>query len=133
KFSLNQQNSVQQHALPINRIKNIDELNSALQTAAKNKQFVMLDFYADWCVSCKEMEAFTFTEPAVQKALSNTVLLQADVTENNDDDRILLNTFSLIGPPAILFFDLNSIELKRSRVVGYMKAPEFLKKLKTLN
>ena len=100
--------------------------------AAENKQFVMLDFYADWCISCKEMEAFTFTEPAVQNALKNTLLLQADVTQNNDDDRLLLNNFSLIGPPAILFFDLNSVELKQSRVVGYMNPTDFIKQLQTL-
>ena len=131
-FTINQKSGPQQHSLAFQKITSITELNSALLIAAQNKQFVMLDFYADWCISCKEMEAFTFTDPAVQNALKNTLLLQADVTQNNDDDRALLNTFSLIGPPAILFFDLNSVELKQNRVVGYMKAADFLNQLQTL-
>lgn len=131
-FTINQKSGSQQHSLAFQKITSITELNSALLIAAQNKQFVMLDFYADWCISCKEMEAFTFTDPAVQNALKNTLLLQADVTQNNDDDRALLNTFSLIGPPAILFFDLNSVELKQNRVVGYMKAADFLNQLQTL-
>lgn len=131
-FTINQKSGPQQHSLAFQKITSITELNSALLIAAQNKQFVMLDFYADWCISCKEMEAFTFTDPAVQNALKNTLLLQADVTQNNDDDRVLLNTFSLIGPPAILFFDLNSVELKQNRVVGYMKAADFLNQLQTL-
>jgi len=131
-FTSNQHNNSQQHSLAFQKITSIAELDSALLMAAENKQFVMLDFYADWCISCKEMEAFTFTEPAVQNALKNTLLLQADVTQNNDDDRLLLNNFSLIGPPAILFFDLNSVELKQSRVVGYMNPTDFIKQLQTL-
>ena len=65
----------------------------------------MLDFYADWCVSCKEMERFTFTDPAVQKKLAGALLLKADVTANNADDRALLKRFSLFGPPGTIFFD----------------------------
>ncbi|MBV1875241.1 MAG: protein-disulfide reductase DsbD [Cycloclasticus sp.] len=131
-FNINQKNSLQQHALPFKKIKSVDELNTALQVAAENKQSVMLDFYADWCISCKEMEAFTFSDPTVQEASKNIVLLQADVTKNDDADRALLNTFSLIGPPAILFFDLNSAEIKQNRVVGYMEPADFLKQLQAL-
>ena len=65
----------------------------------------MLDFYADWCVSCKEMERFTFSDPEVQAQLDGMLLLQADVTANNDDDKALLKRFSLFGPPGIIFFD----------------------------
>lgn len=132
-FNIYQKNSQQLHALPFKKIKNNDELNMALQTAAQNKQMVMLDFYADWCISCKEMEAFTFSDPSIQDALKNTLLLQADVTTNDDEDRELLNTFSLIGPPAILFFDLDSTEIKQSRVIGYMEPADFLKQLQRLN
>ncbi|ORU92539.1 MAG: cytochrome C biogenesis protein [Cycloclasticus sp. symbiont of Bathymodiolus heckerae] len=131
-LSLSQQQVASQHGLNFQRVKNLDEFHVALKKAKQNKQFVMLDFYADWCVSCKEMEAFTFTDTAVQNALNNVLLLQADVTENNDDDRALLNSFSLIGPPAILFFDLNSNELNANRVIGYMPADEFLKQIKPL-
>jgi thiol:disulfide interchange protein DsbD len=131
-FSTNQKHTVQQHPLSFKKIKNSADLNSALQLAAQNKQFAMLDFYADWCVSCKEMEAFTFTDSSVQGALKNVMLLQADVTQNDNEDRLLLNKFSLIGPPAILFFDTNSTELKQNRVIGYMGPNDFLTRLKTL-
>ena len=92
----------------------------------------MLDFYADWCVTCKQMEAYTFSDPSVQAALKDTVLIQADVTKNDDEDQALLKTFSLIGPPAIIFFDLDSSEIKQSRVIGYMEPTHFLKHLETL-
>ena len=131
-FSLSQKNNTLQHSLPFKRIQNIDDLQAALQLASQNKQFVMLDFYADWCVSCKEMEAFTFSEPSIQQALKNTQLLQADVTKNNEEDRALLNAFSLIGPPAILFFSPNGTEIKQHRVIGYMAADDFLKQLQIL-
>ena len=132
-LSINPKNNTQLHALSFKKIKNTDDLTRELQLAAKNKQFVMLDFYADWCISCKEMEAFTFTDASVQDALRDVVLLQADVTQNDEEDKLLLNKFSLIGPPAILFFDLNSAELKRNRVIGYMGPDDFLTRLKTLN
>ncbi|HIF18579.1 MAG TPA: protein-disulfide reductase DsbD [Cycloclasticus sp.] len=132
-LSLTQQGKAQQHGLTFQTIKNIGELNAVLLSTKQNKQFVMLDFYADWCVSCKEMETYTFTDPAVQQALKNIVLLQADVTKNDDDDRALLNAFSLIGPPAILFFNLQSQELTQRRVIGYMKSPDFLKQINTFN
>ena len=85
----------------------------------------MLDFYADWCVSCKEMEKYTFTAEAVRAALDNAVLLQADVTANDDADQALLKHFGIFGPPTIAFYGADGIERKNFRVVGFMKAPEF--------
>ena len=78
---------------------------SSTPRCARRGRPVMLDFYADWCVSCKEMERFTFTDPAVQKKLAGALLLKADVTANNADDRALLKRFSLFGPPGTIFFD----------------------------
>ena len=85
----------------------------------------MLDFYADWCVSCKEMEAFTFTDGAVQAALSNTVWLQADVTANDAEDKALLERFGVFGPPTIIFFGTDGQQRHGYEVVGYMKAETF--------
>ena len=89
----------------------------------------MLDFYADWCISCKEMEAYTFTDPEVKQALAGVVLLQADVTSNNADDLALLAKFNLIGPPAILFFGSDGKESNAHRVIGYQDAKTFIKTL----
>lgn len=85
----------------------------------------MLDFYADWCVSCKEMEAYTFTDPRVQSTLSDTVLLQADVTKNDADDQALLERFGVFGPPTIIFFGEDGRRRQGYEVVGYMKAEAF--------
>ncbi len=89
---------------------------------------VMLDFYADWCVSCKEMERFTFSDAAVQARLKNVVLLQADVTANSEADKALLKRFGLFGPPGILFFDAQGKELTDLRVTGFQDAPQFLRR-----
>jgi thiol:disulfide interchange protein DsbD len=126
-----QQSDAQRHALPFHKIKSVNELNASLKIASENNQFVMLDFYADWCISCKEMEAFTFSDPNVQDALKNVMLLQADVTKNDAEDKALLKSFSLIGPPAILFFKPNLGEVTHSRVVGYMPADTFLQQIQT--
>ncbi|PHS72368.1 MAG: cytochrome C biogenesis protein [Cycloclasticus sp.] len=125
----NPQSSTQQHALNFQRIKGLSELTASLNTATKNNQLVMLDFYADWCVSCKEMEAFTFSDPNVQSALQNVMLLQADVTKNDDENKALLKSFSLIGPPAILFFKPDIGEVSQRRVIGYMPADAFLQQI----
>ena len=114
-----------EHTLPFKRIKSLADLNAELQQAGMNGEHVMLDFYADWCVSCKEMEAYTFPDPAVQSALKNVVLLQADVTANDDADNELMSNFNIVGPPAILFFGKDSRELKPYRVVGFKEADEF--------
>ena len=89
----------------------------------------MLDFYADWCVSCKEMERYTFTDPRVRAKLSGWLLLQADVTADSPDDRALLARFKLFGPPGIIFFDPAGREVAGVRVIGYQAADEFLSSL----
>ena len=101
---------------------------SALEQRIKQAdgKIVMLDFYADWCVSCKEMERFTFSDPVVQGKLKSAMLLQADVTENNAADKALLKKFGLYGPPGILFFDVQGREMHDFRVVGYQDAEHFL-------
>ncbi len=109
--------------LQFQRVADVAAFEYALTEAQAAGKPVMLDFYADWCVSCKEMEHNTFTAPAVQQALAGVVLLQADVTRNNAADKALLQRFGLIGPPAILFFGKDGIERKASRLVGY-KAPD---------
>jgi thioredoxin:protein disulfide reductase len=104
-------------------VRSVAELDAALRSAGRP---VMLDFYADWCVSCKEMERFTFTDAAVQAKLANALLLKADVTKNNDDDRALLKRFSLFGPPGTIFFSADGREMQGTRVIGFQKAEEFL-------
>ena len=111
--------------LTFTRIRSINELDIALASAKAQNKSVMLDFYADWCVSCKEMENYTFNQPSVQQALRETVLLQIDVTANTDDDRALLQRFGIYGPPTIAFF-INGIEHKAYRVVGYMPDTQFI-------
>ncbi|MGZ5075551.1 MAG: protein-disulfide reductase DsbD [Methylobacter sp.] len=111
------------------RINSLAVLEARITQATANHQPVMLDFYADWCISCKEMEAYTFTDPRVKQALKGYVLLQADVTKNSDDDKALLEKFSLIGPPAILFFGLDHQEKTANRVIGYQDVETFLKSL----
>ena len=118
--------------LKFQRIRNVAELEQTLQQAKANKQSVMLDFYADWCVSCKEMEAYTFTDAGVKQQLKEFVLIQADVTANNDDDKALLKRFNLVGPPGIIFFDPEGRELASQRVIGYQDAATFLQSLKQL-
>ena len=107
------------------RVKGVEGLNAELEMAAVRRQVVMFDYYADWCVSCKEMERFTFSDPAVQAALSDVLLLQTDVTANDALDKALLAEFSLFGPPAILFFGPDGRERRELRVVGFMNAGEF--------
>ena len=107
-------------------VKGLDELNSAIQQANSEGKPVMLDFYADWCVSCKEMEKYTFSDPSVHAALDKFVLLKTDVTENDDLDQSLMKNFGIFGPPAIMFFDQQGTERDKHRVVGFMKADEFV-------
>jgi len=111
--------------LEFKRIKTMADLDEELAAAAIQGRPVMLDFYADWCVSCKEMEHYTFTNKQVQKTLAHTLLLQADVTANDQDDQALLRRFDIFGPPTIMFFDANGQEQQNFRVVGFMPASEF--------
>ena len=108
------------------RVRSVAELDARLKSADRP---VMLDFYADWCVSCKEMERFTFAEAKVKAKLDNMLLLQADVTANTPEDKELLKRFSLFGPPGIIFFDRGGAELAGLRVVGYMPAERFVQVL----
>jgi thiol:disulfide interchange protein DsbD len=113
--------------LQFSRIKNITELNQRIAQA--NGKTVMLDFYADWCVSCKELERYTFSDAKVQAKLKNSMLLQADITANNEDDKALLQRFQLFGPPAILFFDAQGHELADQRIIGYQDSAQFFQSL----
>jgi thioredoxin:protein disulfide reductase len=111
---------------PWRRVASLGELEQSLRDAGRP---AMLDFYADWCVSCKEMEKFTFSDPRVRAELDRMALLQADVTAGNDADRRLLKRFSLFGPPGIIFFDASGREIPGLRVIGYQPAERFLRTL----
>jgi thiol:disulfide interchange protein DsbD len=113
--------------LAFTRIKTVAQLDAAL--AATGGRTAMLDFYADWCVSCKEMEKLTFVDPAVKARLAHTVLLQVDVTANDADDRAMLKRFGLFGPPGIILFDRQGKEIPDSRVIGYQNANKFIASL----
>jgi thiol:disulfide interchange protein DsbD len=117
--------AAQHRGLEFERIKTVGDLDAALMQASANGKTAMLDFYADWCVSCIEMEEFTFTDADVQNALANTVLLQADVTANDEEDQALLNRFGVFGPPTIIFFGDDGMQRQGYEVVGYMKAKDF--------
>jgi thiol:disulfide interchange protein DsbD len=106
----------------------VAELDAALKSAT---QPVMLDFYADWCVSCKEMERFTFADPQVAAAMGKFTLLKADVTANNEADKALLKRFGLFGPPGIIFFDKAGGEIAHLRVIGFVPADKFIPTLES--
>ncbi len=108
------------------RVKDIKSLDLALENAAAQNKKLMLDFYADWCISCKEMEHKVFSDPRVMKALENTVLVQADVTKNDEQDKALMKKFGLFGPPGIMFFGTNKQEHRSYRIVGEMSVDKFL-------
>jgi len=106
------------------------DLDRELIKAKAENKLLLLDFYADWCISCKEMELNTFSNPEVSKELERFVLLQADVTKNTSDNQALLKRFDLFGPPGILLFDPNTqAEIKNQRIVGYMPPERFLQRL----
>jgi thiol:disulfide interchange protein DsbD len=108
------------------------QLDAQLNKAKEEKKLVLLDFYADWCISCKEMEVNTFANPEVSKELKQFVLLQADVTANSPENQALLKRFGLFGPPGILIFDQNSQEQKDQRVIGYMPPQRFIERLRNV-
>jgi thiol:disulfide interchange protein DsbD len=120
----------QVHGVTFVRIKTVAELDAAL--AQSKGKLAMLDFYADWCVSCKEMEKLTFTVPEVKEKLENILLLQVDVTANNNDDKELLKRFNLFGPPGIIFFNGQGQEISGGRVIGYQNAEKFSASLKQI-
>ena len=109
------------------------QLDAQLIKAKDEKKLVLLDFYADWCISCKEMEVSTFANPEVSKQLKQFVLLQADVTKNSADNQALLKRFGLFGPPGILIFNLDSQEQKDQRVIGFMPPQRFIERLKKIS
>ncbi|WGZ96098.1 MAG: protein-disulfide reductase DsbD [Candidatus Thiothrix putei] len=110
-------------ALPFNKVTTLAEVEQAVKDA--KGQPVMVDFYADWCITCKEMEKYTFSDPSVQSLLRNAILVKADVTETNAETKALLKHFKIPGPPAILFFNKDGEELRPLRVVGFMPAETF--------
>jgi thiol:disulfide interchange protein DsbD len=109
------------------RVKTVTELEERIKAASG--RYVMLDFYADWCVSCKELERFTFSDPRVQTRLKDVELLQVDVTANSQEDKALLKKLGLFGPPGIIFFDRSGAEIKSRRVIGYEPPEKFLQSL----
>lgn len=128
KFIQKTNNTALENSLNWTYIKNNDELDKAIQTSTKP---VMLDFYASWCVSCKELENITFKDERVQKTLEQFTLLKADVTNNTKEDKALQKRFNVFGPPALIFFDENKQELKQAQIIGYKNADEFLSIVKS--
>ena len=120
----------QHSGLTFSKVKTVEQLERAL--AASAGKTVMLDFYADWCVSCKEMEKLTFTDAGVKSLLADTILLQVDVTANDAHDKAMLKRFGLFGPPGIILFDGKGVEIADSRVVGYQDPVKFRASLQKL-
>ncbi len=120
----------QVHAQPFTRVKTVAQLDAAL--AQLNGKPALLDFYADWCVSCIEMEKLTFVDPAVREKMGQAVLLQVDVTANDADDKAMLKRFQLFGPPGIIMFNPQGQEIAQSRVIGFQNASTFLTSLRKL-
>ncbi|MGK5025025.1 protein-disulfide reductase DsbD [Janthinobacterium sp. RB2R34] len=121
----------QVHPHAFTRVKTVAQLDQAL--AQLNGKTALLDFYADWCVSCKEMEKLTFVAPAVRDKMGMSVLLQVDVTSNDADDKAMLKRFQLFGPPGIIMFNPQGQEIPHSRVIGFQNAETFLTSLKKLD
>ncbi|WP_188567518.1 protein-disulfide reductase DsbD [Undibacterium terreum] len=113
----------QEHGVKFTRIRSVSELDQAL--AQSKGKTAVLDFYADWCVSCKEMEKLTFTNQKIKSRMDEMLLLQVDVTANNADDKALLKRFNLFGPPGIIFFNKQGQEIKGGRVIGYQNPDKF--------
>ncbi|EIJ43050.1 thiol:disulfide interchange protein [Beggiatoa alba B18LD] len=117
--------------LTFQKVKGLEGLNQAIARAKQAGKAVMLDFYADWCVACKEMEVFTFTNQQVQQQLQSFVLLQVDVTANDEQDKALYKHFGIFGPPAIMFYNTQGIEQIAYRVVGFTSADKFSQHIAT--
>ena len=112
--------------IPFERVKTIAELDERIIQATGNNQYVMVDFYADWCISCKEMERFTLSDDKVKAKLKDVILLQVDVTHGTTDDLALLKRFNLFGPPGILFIDRQGNEIQDIRIIGFLNKTDFL-------
>ena len=117
--------AAEQKGLMFEKVKDVAELEARLAAAKADGRPVMLDFYADWCVSCKEMERFTFSDPKVQARLQNVVLLKADVTTNTDAEKALLKRFSLFGPPGLIFWNSAGAQ-SDYKVIGFEKPDKFI-------
>ena len=132
KINVSDNENIPNHVsvLPFKQIQSLDDLSRELNQ--RDNKMIMLDFYADWCVSCKEYEKLTFSNPKVKEHLKEYSLLQVDVTKNNANHKALLKHFNLYGPPAILFFDKQHSEMRTYRIVGYKNASQMLDHLKTL-
>ncbi len=115
--------------LVFQRVATSAQLDEALSQAKQRRQPVLLDFYADWCVTCKEMELLTFSDEKVKAALSTYQLIQVDVTKNTAEHQRILKQYALFGPPAILFYDASGDEKVTKRVIGFMKAERFIERL----
>jgi thiol:disulfide interchange protein DsbD len=113
------------HTLPFRPVTSLAQLDQEVARAHAQGRGVLVDFTAAWCTSCREMERYTFSDPQVQAALRDAVLLRADVTDNNADDQALLKRFGIFGPPTIAFYGSDGQERPAYRVVGYMKAEPF--------
>jgi len=112
-------------SLPFRKVASIEDLDRELAAARAAGQPAMLDFYADWCVSCKEMEKYTFSVTEVQSDLAGFVLLKADVTANNEADQALFRRFGVYGPPTTAFFSAEGRECRPFRLVGFVNAEDF--------
>jgi thioredoxin:protein disulfide reductase len=129
KTSSNETMHQLESGLVFQRVATSAQLEAVLIQAKQKRQPVLLDFYADWCVTCKEMELLTFSDEKVKAALSTYLLIQVDVTKNTVEHQRILKQYALFGPPAILFFDANGEEKLSRRVIGFMKAERFLERL----
>ncbi|WP_323588882.1 protein-disulfide reductase DsbD [Aliarcobacter butzleri] len=123
KFTSSKMTQVSDEKLIFKKVKNIQELELAIKNSNKP---VMLDFWASWCVSCKELEEITFQDEQVINKLQEFTLLKADVTENNDEDKVLQKKFGVVGPPALIFWDKDKNEIQASRIIGYKNPKDFL-------
>ncbi|WP_250658016.1 protein-disulfide reductase DsbD [Alkalimarinus coralli] len=124
-----QASTEQQTHTPFNTVYNLNQFNSEIERSKATEKPVLLDFYADWCISCKVMEREVFTQPSAAQLMSHFTLVQADVTENDQGNQRLLDTFGLFGPPSILFFNPNGDELVEYRVMGELNEEQFIKQL----
>lgn len=121
--------SLATHELHFNRVKSIGDVEEKLNIAKSERKIAVLDFYADWCIACKEMDAFTFSNRMVINKLKHYYLIRANVTANDATDKALLRHFSVVAPPTIIFFNQNKKEIKNTRIIGEMSATQFLSHL----